>query len=466
MILPLTFVSTLQKTNPARVHSRLRPRFKPFSIAVGCLSFCCLALGDSANAADWPQWMGPNRNNVLTYFPTIESFPANGPNILWTTPVAGGYAGPAVAAGKVFVQDFVTDADVKVANFNRAESVGTERTLCLEESTGKVLWRHEYSVKYTISYPAGPRCTPIVEGNRVYALGAEGNLTCLNSDDGTVIWEKDLKAEYQTEAALWGYAAHPLIDGDRLICVVGGEGTQTVAFEKMTGKELWRHGTAAEQGYSPPTIIALNGKRQLILANPFAIDAVDPITGEELWTTPYEASSGSMIMSPILVDDYLFQGGYSKRNVMLKLTNETPGVEVLWRDKPKLGLSPVNVQPIAVGDIIYGMDQSGDLMAFKVPSGERLWSTPKVLGDRAAGNDTAFIVKNGDQFLLFNEKGEIVVATMSADGFKEITRAKVIEPTNSAFGRPVVWCAPAYSDGKMYVRNDEECVCIQLAPMQ
>ncbi len=155
----------------------------------------------------------------------------------------------------------MTSENVKVDNFDRKAFTGTERVLCLDEKTGKELWKHEYPVKYEISYPAGPRCTPVVEGDYVWTLGAEGNLFCFNVADGKIVWSHDLKTEYKTKSALWGYAAHPLIDGDNLLTLAGGEGSHIVALNKKTGKEVWKSGTAPEQGYCPPTIIEYAGVR-------------------------------------------------------------------------------------------------------------------------------------------------------------------------------------------------------------
>ncbi|MCA9057016.1 MAG: PQQ-binding-like beta-propeller repeat protein, partial [Planctomycetaceae bacterium] len=238
----------------------------------------------SATADDWPQWMGPGRDNVWRESGIIQQFPAGGPKVLWSTDIAGGYAGPAVAAGRVFITDYVTSDNVKVDNFQRAEFTGQERVLCLEEASGKILWQHAYDVSYSISYPAGPRCTPVVDGDRVYTLGAEGNLFCFHVADGSIVWSKNLKTEYGTKAALWGYAAHPLIDGDKLLTLAGGEGSHSVALNKMTGAELWRSGTAPEQGYCPPTIIKAGGKRQLVSLRPDAVVSMNPENGEVYWT--------------------------------------------------------------------------------------------------------------------------------------------------------------------------------------
>lgn len=423
-----------------------------------------VVLACSVSADDWPQWMGAQRDNVWRETGVLKKFPEGGPKVLWRTPIAGGYAGPAVVGDRVFVTDYVTSDNVKVDNFSRKEFTGTERVMCLNATSGDVIWQHEYPVTYGISYPAGPRCTPTVESGMVYALGAEGNLFCFNAESGEIIWSRDLKKEYKTKSALWGYASHPLIDGDKLICVVGGTGSHAVAFNKTTGEEIWKTLTSSEQGYSPPTIIRSAGVRQLILLNPDAVASVDPETGRPFWSVDYQASNGSVIMSPIQSGNLLFAGGYSNKSLLLELGQDQPSAEVLWRDEVKSALSPVNVQPFLDGDYLYGFHQGGELMCVELKSGKRIWESNEPLSTRRAkGSGTAFIVKNGGSFLLFNEMGELIIAELSPEGYKEIDRAKVIEPTNLAFGRRVVWSAPAYAGKKAFIRNDSECICVDLS---
>ncbi len=420
-------------------------------------------VGGQTRADDWPNWMGPARDNEWRETGIAKAVPAGGFKVLWRAKVEGGYAGPAVAAGRVYVTDYVSKDDVKVDNFQRKEYTGTERVLCLDEKSGKELWKHEYPVRYTISYPAGPRCTPVVEENRVYTLGAEGDLICFNTQDGKVIWKKQLREEYNTKAALWGYASHPLIDGQKLIVLAGGKGSHVVALDKLTGKELWRSLSAPEQGYSPPTIIEANGVRQLLIMRPDAISSINPETGKEYWSVPYTADNGSIIMTPVRWRDHLFVGGFNGRNLMLRLNEKEPGATVEWQDEKQLGMSPVNVQPRMDGDVMYGFDASGELMALAMPSGERIWKTSAPVGPRKEGSGTAFLVKQADRYWMFNERGEIVLAKLSPKGYEELGRTKVIEPTNNAFGRKVVWCQPAFANKHMYVRNDAECICVDLS---
>ena len=418
-----------------------------------------------AHADDWPQWMGPQRDNVWRETGLLETLPKDKPDFVWRVPVAGGYAGPAVAGGKVFVTDYVTADDVKIDNFDRKASSGVERILCLDEKTGKELWKHEYPAKYTISYPAGPRTTPIVHNGKVYAQGAEGMLVCLPVDGGKPLWSKDLKAVYKTKAALWGYASQPLLDGDKLIVLAGGEGTHCVALHKDTGEEIWRTGTGKEQGYSPPVIIRQAGVRQLILTRPDAVYAADPETGKELWSQPYTADNGSIIMTPIHSGNSLFVAGYNNRNLMLELATDKPGAKTLWRDKAKHAMSPINVQPFLMDGLVYGMDSDGELRCMTIPDGEIKWATPQPLSRRKLGSGTVFLVRQGEtnRFWMFAETGDLILGELSPTGFRELSRTHLIEPTNFAFGREVVWCAPAFANRRIYVRNDKELVCVDLA---
>ena len=420
----------------------------------------------AGRADDWPQWMGPTRDNVWKEAGILEKFPKGGPKIVWRTKVSGSYSGPAVSEGKVFIMDYLTKDQVSEGNSDRKELTGLERIFCLNEADGNEIWKHEYPVKYSVGYPNGPRCTPLVYGGKVYTLGAEGHLVCLDTK-GKVVWQKDLKATYKNGSPLWGYAAHPLIDGQKLITLAGGDGTHVVALDKDTGKEIWKAESSTGPdgvGYCPPTIIDVNGVRQLILLKPRAFTAIDPETGKRLWTQPYTADNGSIIMSPIVSGEYLFGGGWNNKNMLVKLktTDGRPDAETVWKDKKGLGLSPVNVQPILVDGTLYGFDQNGKLYAVEIPSGKRLWESDEVIG-KSGNSETAFIVKNGDRYFYSTEQGELVIGKMSPKGYEAIDRATILKPTHKVFGRTVVWSMPAFANKKMFVRNDEELVCVDLA---
>lgn len=423
-----------------------------------------LLLSNVAHADDWPHWMGPQRDNTWRETGLVDKFPAGGPRVVWRTATAGGYAGPAVVGNKVYLTDYDTSDNGKIENFKRDKTLqGRERVRCLDANTGSELWSHAYPVNYTISYPSGPRCTPVVHQGKVYTLGGEGNLYCFEADTGKILWKHDLKKEYETKAALWGYAAHPLIDGNKLITLVGGKGSHIVAFDKDSGKELWKSLTSPEQGYAPPTIITAAGVRQLITLRPDAVTSLNPENGQEYWSVPYQASNGSIIMSPIQWKEYLYVAGYSNKSLLLKLNSDKPGATEVWRDKRGAGVCPVNVQPFHENGTMYGFDQSGMFYGVELESGKRLWQTSDVMKKRPAGSETAFIVKQGDRFWLFNELGELIICKLSPKGYEEIDRTRIIEMTNTAFGRDVVWCMPAFANKRVYVRNDKECICVDLA---
>ena len=224
-------------------------------LAVLLASFVTLA----ARADDWPQWMGPKRDGVWRETGLIDKFPEGGPKVLWRAALNWGYAGPAVADGLVYVIDYQTNDDVKAAmTFTRPKKPlqGKERVVCLDAKTGKEVWKHEYDCPTTVSYP-GPRCTPTVADGKVYTLGAEGDLFCLDAKRGSVLWSKDFKKDYGAVTALWGFCGHPLVDGKKLIVPVGGKDGALMAFDKDTGKEIWKAVEAKELGYSKADIEAM-----------------------------------------------------------------------------------------------------------------------------------------------------------------------------------------------------------------
>jgi hypothetical protein len=136
---------------------------------------------------------------------------------------------------------------------------------------------------------------------------------------------------------------------------------------------------------------------------------------------------------------------------------------LVWKNDAKHGLSPINVQPTVDGEVLYGFDQDGSLYGVKFPDGDRLWETSEPLADRPPRSGTAFIIRQGDRYWLFTENGDLILADLTPEGYKELGRAHILEPTGDAFGRPVVWCSPAFANRRMYVRNDKECVAVDLA---
>lgn len=414
-------------------------------------------------ADDWPQWLGPARDSVWKETGIVESFPVGGPQVLWRVPIAGGYAGPAVAGGRVFVTDYLRTQGEAVNGPNARPSLqGKERVQCLDAVTGKLIWKHEYDRPYDISYPAGPRATPTVDGTNVYTLGAQGNLICFAADSGRVIWQVDLKLVYGAPTPTWGFCSHPLVDGDKIIVLAGGEGSAVVAIDKRTGMELWKTLSVANIGYCPPTIIHAAGRKQLAIWHSQAINGLDPETGRLLWSVKLAPDFGMSINAPTQIGEYLFTSGIRNKGVLLKLTADKP--EEIWRVGKDLGIGPSHSPPVPVDNTLYGVNREGELTAVEIPSGKHLWETYQATtGTRRAEWATAFLVRNGDRFFILNEKGELIIARLKPSGYEELGRAQIIEPTHEAFGRTVLWSHPAFANRCLFARNDKELVCISLA---
>lgn len=419
---------------------------------------------------DWPQWLGPQRDGVWRETGILDAFPQGGPNVVWRTKIGGGYSGPAVAKGKVYVTDrHLTKGAVNPANpFDRGTISGTERVLCLNEADGNELWSHEYPSAYSISYAAGPRTTPVINEGKVYTLGAEGNLLCFDADSGVVQWSREFKKDFGIETPLWGFSAHPLVDGNKLICLAGGQGSTVVAFDKNTGKEIWRALSAKEPGYCPPMIYTFGGRRELIVWHPESINSLNPETGDVYWSESYAIRSGLSVPTPRQLNNHLFLTSFYNGSKMLKITGS--GAATIWQskkvsEKDTHALHSIISTPFLEAGNIYGVCSYGELRCLDAASGERRWETLRATtpDGKPARWANAFLVKQGSRFFIWNEKGDLIIAKLDSDGYHEVSRAHLIKPTNEAQGRDVVWSHPAFANRKMYARNDEEIICVSLA---
>jgi outer membrane protein assembly factor BamB len=432
---------------------------------------------------DWPQWLGISRDGIWKESGIVQKLPAGGPKVAWRVPVGIGYSGPAVAGDRVFVTDRerTTDAEGKPRRPTRNGVLGNERVLCLDARDGKQLWEHVYDCPYTISYPNGPRTTPLVEGEWVYSLGAMGDLNCLASADGKPRWEKNLAKTYGVEPPVWGFAAHPLIDGDLLYCLVGGKGAAVVALNKSTGAEVWKTLDSEEVGYSPPMIYDLAGRRQLVVWLSEAIYGLDPASGKELWRQAYPIDIPVMRPAVNIVTvkktgdektgDLLFISSFYHGPMMIKV--EETGASVVWQGKSNNPIKPdgphcVMGSPVFHDGHGYAVGNQGELRCFKEESGEQLWLTYEAVAKRKADCGTAFIVplaaeSQPHRHVLFNDQGDLIFADLSPAGYKELDRAHLVDPVGFARGRDVVWSHPAFAGRSVFARNDKELVCVSLA---
>ena len=424
-----------------------------------------------ACADDWPQWGGPQRGLAWRESGIVDTLPAEDPTTgmllrRWTAKIGAGYAGPAVAGGRVFVADRMAEENL-------------ERVLCFDAETGKELWKHEYHAPYSISYPLGPRATPTVDGDRVYVLGAVGHLWCLDAATGDVIWQKHLPTDFDTELPAWGMAGAPLVDGDQLIILAGGKPRAlVVSLDKHTGEERWRALDGREPGYCAPVILEIAGRRQLIVWHPAAVAGLDPASGTVLWEQPFEVKAGMTISTPRTVENRLFVTGFYSGPLMIDLGASGKSPDILWQTAPSSNeiqnntLHAVMCTPIVTEDYVYGVGSYGELRCLNANSGRIVWETRQPTGEGRWWN--AFLVPHQpspsdsltDRVVICNEQGEIIFAKLSPAGYQEQSRAKLIEPTQPIQRRMTVWSHPAFAMGSVFARNDGELIRVNLAQDQ
>ncbi len=422
----------------------------------------------NALADDWPQWMGPQRDDVYRESGVIDSIPEEGLKVKWRVPIAGGYAGPAVADGRVFVTDYVAQTNEISNNPGaRQDRQGKERVLAFDEETGDKLWEYSYDRPYSISYAVGPRCTPTVDGDHLYWIGAEGDLVCLEVETGKPVWKRSLVADFGAEIPIWGVAGHPLVNGEMLYVMVGGKGQGVVALDKRTGKVLWKS-LDSKMGYAPPAIVEAGGTRQLIIYHPEGVASLNPKSGEKYWEIPLTPSFEMSIARPMVDGNRMYASGIQAESVMIELADDQPAAKPLWRGERKEAVYSGTSTPIFVDGVLYGSDCNvGSFIAVNGENGGRYWETfeatrPDVT--RFIKHGTAFVTRLGEsnRYLIFSEVGDLLVAELSKEGFKSLGRFHVLEPTSEAFGRSVVWTHPAYANQTGYFRNDKELVAVDL----
>ncbi len=432
-----------------------------------------LTLPAIAHAADWPRWLGPDGDSTWRESGVITQIPETGLKTKWETDVGLGYSGPAVANGSVYVMDYLLESGEIANNAGAPDALaGVERVSSFNAATGELNWQHSYPRDYLVSYGSGPRSTPTVAGGKVYTLGAEGDLNCFEADTGRIIWSKRFATDYGADTPIWGHAAHPLVYQNFLYCIVGGDGSVVVALDKDTGEERWRALTAGKQGYCAPSIITHNGIEQLVIWHPESVNGLNPYTGKVYWSEPLTPDWGGSIQVPRKQGDLLFVGGPGTATMFRLATRDgTPAVERVWQGNPRNAVYPVNSTVVFTQEALYSVDSgTGALVAVNPSDGSRFWETAEpVLKDpsRRGRHGTAFPVYHpvSGTYFIVNETGDLVLAKLSPEGYREIGRARVIEPTNSTNAggtREVVWSHPALANKTLFVRNDEKLVAIDL----
>jgi outer membrane protein assembly factor BamB len=429
------------------------------SRSLALLLFCALPLA----AEDWPEWRGAGRQGIWKEDRIVTGYPSEGLKVSWRAPVRAGYSGPAVSRGRVFVMDHQRGAGSRV----------TERLVCLEETTGRTLWTREWPADYRgIEYGNGPRATPTVDEDRVYALGATGRLGCFRVHDGSQSWSSDFVRDFRTAVPAWGMSGAPIVAGGLLIAIAGGSGNaKVVAFEKQTGKTVW-HALSSEDsepGYSQPLLIH-SAVPQLIIWHATALESLDPATGKVYWSHPFRVRMNTPIATPAWNPPHLLVSGFFDGARMMELAERETRARLVWSSQSASEtksdkLHALMSQPVIDGGYVYGICSYGQLRCLRLSTGERIWETQAATVERAR-NVSAWMVRNGGRTLLFNDRGELILARLTPSGYEEISRTRVIHPTSPPGGRrelgAVVWSHPAFANRHVLVRNDSEIVRLSL----
>jgi len=386
----------------------------------------------------------------------IEAFSGSELELRWRVPISGGYSGPTVAEGRVYVTDRVV------------EPVEVERVLCFDAATGVNAWVHTYECTYSqVGYPDGPRASVTIADGRAFAFGTMGHVRCLDAATGELLWKKDPGSDYEIEKPLWGMAAAPLVAEDHVIVQAGARPDGClVAWDTRTGLERWR-ALADRASYSAPVVIEQAGQRVVVCWTGDHVAGLNPATGEVYWkhaTPPVEMVIN--VPTPVVEGDRLFLSSFYDGAYLLRLRQDTPAADVLWHRRGKNekrtdALQAMLSTPLIRGDHIYGVDSYGQLRCLKAATGDRVWEDGTAVNARRWA--TIHMVQNGDRTWMLNEAGELIIAELSPQGFHEVSRAKLIEPTKGQLGRGVCWSHPAYAYRHVFARNDSELVCASLA---
>ena len=407
------------------------------------------------NSQDWPDWRGVNRDGVWKESGIIEKFSSDTIPHKWSVEIGPGYSGPTVSNGKVYVTDRI----------EKPESI--ERVWCFDEQRGEKIWEFSYPCEYVgVGYPAGPRASVVINNEKAYSLGTMGNFFCFNAATGEVLWQKDLNVEYEINMPIWGIASSPLIVDEKIIVQVSGSNNASlVAFNKNTGEEIWR--TLDDRaGYSAPILIQKNGKQVVVNWTEHSLSGINPENGEVFWRFPWQTGSGMSIATPVLYNNHIFVSAFYSGSLLVKLGDDYTSAEKVWQrcgesERKTDALHCVINTPIILNDFIYGVDSYGELRCLEFSTGDRVWEDLTAVNKNRWAN--IHFIQHENKIWMFNEQGELLITELSENGFNEISRAKLIEPTKKQLPRGVTWSHPAFANQHVFIRNDKLLICADLS---
>ena len=392
------------------------------------LAVCILSASVSLPAADWPQWRGPSRDGLSAETGLLASWPSGGPRVLWRASGLGeGYSSMAVAGGRVFTQ---------------GQSGAQEFVIAFDAKTGARAWTAPTGRAFRESRGNGPRGTPTIDGDRLYAMAADGTLACLEAATGKVIWSQNVVQKYGGSIIPWGMSESPLVDGARLVVAPGGRGASVVALNKIDGTLIWKAGND-QAGYASAMLADIGGVRQIVTLTGEAALGVRADNGQVLWRYTKVANNTANIATPIVQDGYaFFSTSYDTGGALLRI--EPRGVsEVYFTRRMKNHYST----SVLVGDVLYGFDDS-ILTAMRFKTGDVLWR------HRSVGKGS--VIYADKHLYVLSEDGAVALVEARPDQYHEVSRFDI--PS----GRYPTWAPPVIANGQLYIREQDRLVAFDI----
>jgi outer membrane protein assembly factor BamB len=394
---------------------------------------------NAAHAEDWPRWRGPRQDGVSREKGLLKTWPAEGPKQIWQVPLSGGFSSVAVADGRLFTQ---------------TKEKHHEVVLCVDAETGKRLWRYAYDCDYSAhptftggGMPAsrtGPRATPVVDGDRVYTLGATGTLLCLKARTGERVWQQDLLRLGQRTCPAHGYCASPLVVGERIYVHPGGtSGRSLAALRKTDGGVVWQ-ALDDVPGHGTPVWAEVGGSPQVIFFTGLGAVAVAPGDGKLLWRYPWKTRFDLNIATPIYRDGHVFiSSNYGTGGAVFRLTEQ---------GEPPTVWKALTMQNHIATSVLY----EGQLYGF---SESRLrcvdFQTGKLHWDKGGLGRGTVLIADG-RLIALGDRGQLVLAEATPAAYREVSRWQVFDKDT------LTWTVPVLSGGRLFVRSQEALRALDL----
>lgn len=385
---------------------------------------------------DWPQWRGPNRDGATVQTDFRSDWPTDGPPLLWQKPAGESHASVAIVKGRLFT------------TFREGPN---EVIACWKAETGVEIWRYSYPCSYENEHGNGPRATPAVDGELVYAVGAGGMMRCLQAfadqPQGELVWKIDLRRDFNAETPKWGVSFSPLVDGQRVYVQPGGtDGNSLVALDKYTGKLVWRTNDDPAS-YSSPVSASFAGERQILFFTANRLVSVRPETGESCWDYPWPSDQQCNIATPIVAQDYVFiSSGHGPGCAVLKVEKEGDAwrAALVYQHRRMRNHFSTCVRH---KDHLYGFDH-GVLTCMDFRTGKIHW--------KERGFDKGTVLLVNDHLVVYGENGIVALAEAKPERYQE--RSRFTFSTRRAG-----WSVPVVANGRLYLRDQDKIACFDVS---